>query len=76
MPEGKLQRLVEVYSKGREIFTRKSYKSSFGKLGGLCRECDLSRPPFSLGTRGHCPHVISILAGDFVEILYIFEFFI
>ena len=42
MPEGKLQRLVEVYSKGREMSTMKSYESSFRKLGGLCRECDLS----------------------------------
>ena len=42
MPEGKLQRLVEVYFKGREMSTMKSYESSFRKLGGLCRECDLS----------------------------------
>ena len=34
-----------------------------------------SRPPFSLGTRGYCPQVISILAGDFVEIVCIFLFF-
>ena len=31
-------------------------------------EIMLARPPLSLGTRGHCPQVISILAGDFVEI--------
>ena len=42
MPEGKLQRLVEVYFKGRDMYTMKSYESSFRKLGGLCRECDLS----------------------------------
>ena len=42
MPEGKLKRLVEVYFKGREVFTMRSYESSFRKLGGLCRECDLS----------------------------------
>jgi hypothetical protein len=30
------------------------------------------RPPLSLGTPGHCPHVIYILAGDFVEIMFIF----
>ena len=33
------------------------------------------RPPFSLGTQGHCPQVISILAGDFLEILCIFMLF-
>jgi hypothetical protein len=42
MPERKLKRLVEVYFKGREVFIMRSYKSSFRKLGGLCRECDLS----------------------------------
>ena len=30
------------------------------------------RPPFSLGTRGQCPQVISILAGAFEEIICIF----
>jgi hypothetical protein len=32
----------------------------------------LSWPPFSLGTRGHCPKVISLSAGDFGEIICIF----
>ena len=30
---------------------------------------ELIGPPFSLGTQGQCPQVLSILAGDFVEIL-------
>ena len=29
----------------------------------------VTRPPFSLGTRGQCPQVISILAGDFRELV-------
>jgi hypothetical protein len=33
---GKLQRLVEVYFKGWEVSTMRSYESSFRKLGGLC----------------------------------------
>jgi hypothetical protein len=33
------------------------------------------RPQFSLGTWGHCPNAISILAGDFGEIIRIFRFF-
>ena len=35
----------------------------------------VNRLPFSLGAKGHSPQVISILAGDFVEILCIFWLF-
>ena len=42
MSEGKLQKLVDVYLKGREQSTMKSYESSFRALGKLCEDCELS----------------------------------
>ena len=42
MPEERLQKLLDVYLRGREQSTMKSYESSFRGLGKLCRGCDLS----------------------------------
>ena len=36
---------------------------------------DICKPPFSLGMQGHCPQVISILEGDFEEMLCTFKLF-
>ena len=43
---------------------------------GIFGPSGVRRPPFSLGTWGHCPQVISKLAGDFEEISFIFMFFV
>ena len=52
MPEEKLQKLVQVYMKGREESTLRSYESSFKMLGGLCEELGLSM--FRLGEEARC----------------------
>ena len=52
MPEGRLQKLVDVYLRGREQSTRKSYESSFRGLGKLCGGCELS--VFGLDEEARC----------------------
>ena len=41
MPE-EMEKLVDVYLRGREQSTMKSYESSFRSSGRLCEECGLS----------------------------------